>query len=929
VRGLWLRALPGGPAGNVTRMDAAALNTARDDAPSWHAQPAAGVAAALRVDPAVGLSPTESGARLRAHGPNTLPAPVRPTLLTLLLRHLRSPLLYVLFAAMVLALLLGDVADALFILLVIAVDATIGVWQEARAERRAADLQRLLPQQARVRRGGHTLVVDAAGVVPGDVVLLESGNRVPADVRLLERADLAIDEAPLTGESLPARKRCEPLAADCPVADRACMAFAGTTVQRGRGLGVVVATGLRTEVGRIARSVAQSRPQPAPLVVRMEQFARHVSVLVLVASVAVAALLLLRGQSLHDVVFLAIALAVSAIPEGLPAAVTVALSVATQRMGRRGVLVRRLPAVEGLGSCSLIASDKTGTLTMNRQTLRAVVLPGGEHVRVGGDGYAGVGDLMSDTGETLPAALLARLQALAAAVVHSSEATLARVQGAWQHEGDAVDVAALAFARKAGVDPQALRQATTLLRRVPFESERGYAAAFTAGHDGRVHVAAKGALETLGARCDRMRTAAGEQPLDRALLDQQAHELATTGHRFLLVATGVLPPGAAVADDGALPPLCAEGLIGLIDPPRASAKAAVARCRDAGVAVVMVTGDHPRTSFAIARELGLADDERQIVTGGQLAAVAGDAAAADALCARGTVFARIAPLQKLQIVQSFQRLGHVVAVTGDGVNDAPALRAADIGVAMGSGADVAKDTAPLLVTDDDLASLQAGIAEGRFAYDNIRKVGWLLLATGLAELTMLLAATALGLPAPLTALQLLWLNLVTNGIQDVALAFEGGEPASMQRPPRRKDEGLFDRTMRRQVAVAGLTMAALATGYWWWLLDSGHEVASAQNQLLVLFVLLENAHVLNCRSERSSLFAVPWSRNVPLLLAVPLALGVHVLAMHIGWLQGLLGLSALSLPHWLEPMGFAAALVVVVELDKTLRRRRERRARAG
>jgi magnesium-transporting ATPase (P-type) len=292
------------------------------------------------------------------------------------------------------------------------------------------------------------------------------------------------------------------------------------------------------------------------------------------------------------------------------------------------------------------------------------------------------------------------------------------------------------------------------------------------------------------------------------------------------------------------------------------------------------------------------------------------------------VFARIAPLQKLQLVRSFQRLGHVVAVTGDGVNDAPALRAADIGVAMGSGADVAKDTAPLLLTDDDLASLAAGIEQGRYAYDTIRKVGWLLLATGLAEMLTLLAAVALGLPAPLTALQLLWLNLVTNGIQDVALAFEGGEPAAMQRPPRRKDEGFFDRTMLRQVALAGGAMAALGVGYWWWLLDAGHEVGAARNQLLVLFVLLENAHVLNCRSERSSAFAVPWSRNVPLAVAVPLAFGVHLLAMHTPWLQGLLGMAPLSVGHWLEPLALAGVLLVVVEAGKALRRRGERRALA-
>jgi magnesium-transporting ATPase (P-type) len=895
---------------------------------AWHAFPAAHIAAGLAVALTHGLDDAEAAARRARWGHNRLPQPQRPSLLALLLRQLHSPLLYVLGAAALLALLLGDRADAFFILLVVALDAAIGVWQEARAERSAADLQRLLPPRARIRRGGAVVVRDAEDLVPGDVVLVESGNRVPADLRLHAASDLAIDEAPLTGESTATNKADATLPAATPVADRRCMAFAGTTVQRGRGEGVVVATGARTEVGGIASAVAATKAQTPPLVLRMQRFARHVSVAVVAASLVVAAVSLLRGQSAHDVFFLAVALAVSAIPEGLPVAVTVALSIATQRMSKRGVIVRRLPAVEGLGSCSLIASDKTGTLTVNRQTVRRVALPGGEHVHVGGEGYAGLGAVTTDTGEPLAAAVAARVHGLAAAAVPCSEATLTPAAGEWTHEGDPVDVALLAFAHKAGVAPAVARGGGAVLARVPFESERAFAAACVQQGDGGRVVCVKGALERLLPRCASMRTADGVVPVDRALLEQQAHELASSGHRFLLVATAAVAAGAPTpfaGGDDALPPLTVEGLVGFLDPPRPRAKDAIARCHAAGVAVVMVTGDHPRTSFAIARELGLADDERQIVTGSQLAA-ADDDAAVDALCARGRVFARIAPLQKLQLVRSFQRLGHVVAVTGDGVNDAPALRAADIGVAMGSGADVAKDTAPLLLTDDDLASLAAGIEQGRYAYDTIRKVGWLLLATGLAEMLTLLAAVALGLPAPLTALQLLWLNLVTNGIQDVALAFEGGEPAAMQRPPRRKDEGFFDRTMLRQVALAGGAMAALGVGYWWWLLDAGHEVGAARNQLLVLFVLLENAHVLNCRSERSSAFAVPWSRNVPLAVAVPLAFGVHLLAMHTPWLQGLLGMAPLSVGHWLEPLALAGVLLVVVEAGKALRRRGERRA---
>jgi magnesium-transporting ATPase (P-type) len=892
--------------------------------PDWHALPIGDVQRALDlVDSARGLSAADAAGRLARHGPNALPVPSRVTLPTIILHQFLSPLIYILLAAAVVALALRDYVDAGFIILIVCLNAALGTVQEYKAEKSAEGLQSLLRVQSRVRRDGHDVVLPADDLVPGDVVLLESGNRVPADLRLFRAQELAVDESLLTGESVAVPKSVEPLDAGVAVADRRNMTFAGTTVVTGRGAGVVVATGTRTEVGRIARTVADTGVTKPPLVLRMERFARQISVIILGACVAVGAVGVAKGMGLAEVFFLTVALAVSAIPEGLPVAVTVALSIATARMARRRVIVRHLAAVEGLGSCTFIASDKTGTLTVNSQTARRLVLPSGEHLHVTGEGYAGVGAITTDTGGVPDEALAARARALVRVGVICNEGTLQHDETGWHFTGDAVDAALLALGHKAGVVPDVERAALTVVREIPFESERAWAATFFQ-EGGRARVAIKGALEALLPHCTTMRLAGGDVPVDAALLEQQAHELSSTGHRFLLLAEGDADAGASAGAgrDGDLPPLTVLGLVGLIDPPRPEARTAVAQCVAAGITVAMVTGDHPLTAFAIARELGIGDDESQIVTGRQLeAAGAADGAAFDALVRRGRVFARVTPVQKLQLVEALRRLGHFVAVTGDGVNDAPALRAANISVAMGSGSDVTKDTASLIVTDDNFASIVAGVEEGRFAYDNIRKVTYLLISTGAAEVALLILALLVGLPVPLVAVQLLWLNLVTNGIQDISLAFEGGEPGAMRRPPRRPAEGIFNRKMIAQVTMSGVVMGGIALLFWAKLLDDGVPVDSARNRLLLLFVLMQNVHVFNCRSEYQSAFAVPLARNRVLAAGVPTALLVHVAVMHVPVMQPLLRVYPLAPAEWVQPVLLALTVLVAMEGYKLLARR--------
>lgn len=889
----------------------------------WHAAAQEKIFGQLRTS-TDGLTEAEAKVRQEQFGPNVLPIKEPPSLLEIILHQFKSPLIYILLAAAAVAVALEDFTDAGFILAVVLLNAGLGTFQEWRAEQSAAGLQKLLKVLTRVRRDGVERQLDADELVPGDVVLLESGNRVPADLRLLQVNNLSVDESFLTGESLAVEKKPESLAENMSVSERLNMAFAGSTVMAGRGTGVVVATGLQTEVGEIAEIVTAAETVKPPLVVRMEQFARQISLVVMGACVLLAVVALYKGMPWLDVFFLAVALAVSAIPEGLPVAMTVALSIATNRMAKRNVIVRKLTAVEGLGSCTFIASDKTGTLTVNRQTVRLITLPSGERFQASGEGYAGEGEVTAESGDAISAAARLQLARLVKAGVLCNEATLVREQDEWKHNGDAVDVALLALGYKMKFEPAAVRSAVRIVGEIPFESERSYAATFYEA-DGKIKVAVKGALEVLLPRCQAMLTAEVASGVDAAHIEQQAQALSETGHRFLAIAEGELPDGTQDFTEKALPPLTLLGLVGLIDPPRPEAKEAVAKCRRAGIEVAMVTGDHPLTSFAIARELGLATTREQIITGKQLDDI-GDRESPAYLEAvkKARVFARVAPMQKLHIVEALRQLGHFVAVTGDGVNDAPALKKANISVAMGSGTDVTKDTASLIVTDDNFASIEAGVEEGRFAYANIRKVTYLLISMGTAEVLLFVLSLLFGLPLPLLPVQLLWLNLVTNGIQDVALAFEGGEAGTMNRPPRKPGEGIFNRLMIEQTVVAGLAMGLLAFANWYALLNTGMSEFDARARLLLLFVLIQNFHVFNCRSEYESVFRVPLQRNYMLLFGVLAATGIHILAMHIPVMQRLLQIAPIRPAEWLVPFAMASVVMIVMEVFKLIKHRQAR-----
>ncbi len=884
-----------------------------------HARPADAVLADLHAT-ANGLDPAEAAARLQRYGRNTLPAPEPPGLIRVFLHQFTSPLIYVLVAAALVSMLIREWSDAGFICAVLLLNAIIGTAQEYSAQRAATALQQLVTTRSRVLRAGEVYECNAEELVPGDIVLLESGERVPADMRLLGGHDLEVDESLLTGESLAVFKRIDTLpAVDSPLGDRLNMAFAGTLVSRGRARGVVTGTALHTELGLIATAVLGKPPAKAPLLVRMERFTRRVAILVASAAVLMALVALSRGMPLDEIFLLAVALAVSAIPEGLPVALTVALAIGMRRMARRHVIVRRLLAVEALGSCTCIATDKTGTLTVNQLTARRIVFPGLEPWEVGGDSLVPEGSIQPLDGQQQPGHTTMLTQLCQAAVL-ANEGLLAHRDHGWMRHGDAVDVALLVMAHKAGILHAETLNAMPELATIPFESERLFSASLNET-DGKQQAFAKGALERLLPMCSTMASPAGPVTLDRTVVEAQAHTLATHGYRVIALAAGPIALGPQeVFSEEHLGQLTLLGLVGLIDPLRPEAKTAIADCQAAGIRVAMLTGDHPATAYAIASELDLASDPAEVVTGPELKQAA-DTAALDRLTARSRVFARVEPQQKLDIVQSLQRNGHFVAVSGDGANDAPALRAAQVGVAMGrSGTDVARETADLIITDDNFASIVAGVEEGRIAYANVRKVIFLLISTGAAELVLFTLALLTALPLPLLAVQLLWLNLVTNGIQDVALAFEPGEGDELDCPPRPPRESIFNRLMIERVVLSALVIGSVAFLLFQLLLQRGFTLDEARNGTLMLMVLFENIHVFNSRSESRSAFCHNPMRNPLLLFGTIAAQLIHIAAMYTPWISDVLHVQPISPQHWLELLGMALSVLVVMELHKFLRR---------
>ena len=871
-----------------------------------------------------GLKSEEIYSRQKEFGLNSLPVKKASSIFVIFFRQLLSPLIYILIFAGIISLVLQEWVDSIFIFGVILLNSVLGAWQEGKAEKNAASLQNLLKIKARVRRNGVEKDIDSEELVVGDIVFLESGAKVPADIRLFNAKNLQVDQSFLTGESELVNKNIEKTKKDIDVSKKTNIVFAGSTIISGRAWGIVVETALRTEVGKIADIVISSQKVKPPLILRMESFNKKISFIILFFCLVLAAIAISQGYEPKETFFLVVALAVSAIPEGLPVALTVVLSVATTRMSKKNVIVKKLAAVEGLGSCTMISSDKTGTLTVNQQTAKLIYLPSGKSFKITGQGYNGSGEIEEQ--KNLDQNEQDVFEKIIKSIVLANEGKLWRSKKVWHHYGDSMDVAFLALALKAGFNIENIKEGNKKIFEVSYESEKKYSACIY--NDGfKNRIAVKGSVDKILDFCSHIEVNGKKTDIDKRKIKEKGVELATLGYRVLAVAEGEVDGDEnfdfSRFNDKEIKNLNFLSLVCFIDPLRKESREAVMRCKQAGVKVSMITGDHPATALFIAKELEIAYSSDEVVTGEKLGPAELEITPGFLELVKNTkVFAGVSPLQKLKIVDALIRLGHFVAVTGDGVNDAPALKRANIGVAMGSGTDVAKETATMIVVDDNFSSIVKGIEEGRFAYDNVRKVVYFVLSSGAAEITLFILAIILGLPLPLLVAQLLWLNVVTNGIQDIGLAFEPGEKGAMDKPPRSPKEGIFNKLMINQVLVSGLIIGLVVFGVWFYLINILEwEESHARNIILMLMVLFQNIHTLNCRSERTSTFRIALRKNMFLIVGVLMAQLLHVFATYNPFLQRALGTFPISNREWIILLALASSVLWAMELFKLVKRK--------
>jgi calcium-translocating P-type ATPase len=873
----------------------------------WHTLGADEVAARLSTS-ARGLTGGEAAARLERDGPNVLPEEPPTSAFVVLLHQFTSPLIYILVAAAAVTLALGDYIDSGVIAAVLALNALIGFTQERRAEKSVRALMRLMAPKAHVIRDGREHEIESRDLVAGDVVLLESGARVPADLRLFAVTSLRVDESLLTGESLPVTKNAAALGdAEVALADRRNLAFMASVVTSGRGRGWVVATGARTAVGSIAESIRAEVETDTPLQQRMTRLAHFIGLAVGVSAVLAFAIGLALGQPAAQMFTVAVALAVAAVPEGLPVVFTITLALGVRRMAARQAIIRRLPAVETLGSTTVIGSDKTGTLTENRMTVQEV-WAGGEQ-----EAFEGEGGLDAPL---LEAPRTAVEWTLLAGVL-TNEAKLYVRDDGFETQGDPTEAALLVSARRKGIDPKIVRDAHPVVADLPFESDRQYSASLRRRGDEHI-LFVKGAPERLLDISARALTAEGEQSLDRDAVVAAARDMASRGLRVLGMAYRRVDGAPA---DAAFPEpedLTFLGLQGMMDPPRAAVPEAIRGCQRAGIRVVMITGDHAQTALAIGRQLGMATADEAPLTGAEIEQM--DDAEFRRRVETTSIYARVAPEHKLRVVQALKDRGEVVAVTGDGVNDGPALKAADIGIAMGrSGTDVAREASDMVLADDNFVSIKAAVEEGRVTFDNVRKVTFFLVSTGAASIIMILTALAMGWPLPMVAAQLLWLNLVTNGLQDVALAFEPGEPDVLDHPPRAREEGVMSALLWERTALTGLVMATGTLFMFRAELDAGHSLQHAQTVALTTMVLYQMFHLGNSRSEHLSAFRKSPLSNPFLLVATSAAILVHVGALYFGPTQLVLRVEPIELATWGRIVLVASSILVAIEVHKLVR----------
>ncbi len=861
-----------------------------------------------------GLSRGDARSRLARYGPNELVEKRKKSPLGMFLDQFKDFMILVLMAAAIVSGIIGEPSDTIAIIIILLLNAALGFSQEYRAEKAMEALKKMAAVNATVVRSGERTILPASEIVPGDIVLLEAGNVVPADLRVIESARLTVEEAALTGESLPVEKHAAPLPDDTlPLGDRMNMVYKGTVVTYGRGRGVAVATAMGTELGRIATMLQQEEEGKTPLQKRLAHFGRRISIVILIICAVVFAAGILRGEPAVNIFLVAVSLAVAAIPEALPAVVTIALALGARKMVKLNALVRKLPAVETLGSVTYICTDKTGTLTLNRMTVQEVWVDG-KALKGPGSGVPVPGrEDLSGPWSLDPGPLFFIALAL------SNDA---REDSSGSVMGDPTETALYLSAQQRGFDKGMLESSHPRIAEIPFDSERKLMTTIHkgSGKAGEYFSFTKGAFDVLIDRADFVLTSEGQKPIRREDIQAAHDRMADEGLRVLAVGvrTWASLPDVRTAEN-VEKGLVLLGLVGMMDPPREEAMQAVAECRSAGITPVMITGDHPLTARVIARRVGILDsnDPGALITGAELAALPLDAFEKRVESIR--VYARVAPEQKLKIVRALQDRGHFVAMTGDGVNDAPALKRADIGVAMGiTGTDVAKEASAMILLDDNFATIVRAVREGRKIYDNIRKFIRYLLATNSGEIGTLFLAPFFGLPIPLQPIHILWINLVTDSLPALALTLEPGEPNLMSRAPRSPREGLFSHGLGAHAVWVGLLMAAVVLGLQAWTIhiQDGHW----QTMVFTTLCLLQLGHAMAIRSEHASLFTQGVLSNKPLFMAVIATIGLQLTTVYVPALNPVFKTAPLSAGELGLVLALSSVVFFAVELEKLIKR---------
>jgi len=880
----------------------------------WHQITTDEVLSTLKSDKDCGLSKAEADRRLAEHGPNELEAARRSSPWSMLGDQFKNILIIILLIAIVLSALLGHTVEAIAITVIMLFAVLLSFVQEYRAERAIEALRKMAAPTATVIRNGAEEDIPARDLVPGDIILIKAGDRISADNRLIEAINLQVEEAPLTGESVPVEKQTAALEGSAlAIGDRKSMAYAGTVVTYGRGRGIVVATGMQTEFGKIAKLLQSVETGKTPLQQNLDKVGHLLARAAIVVVLLIVALGFLRGQPLLEMLIFGIALAVAVVPEALPAVVTISLAIGVQRMVKRNALIRRLPAVETLGCTSVICSDKTGTLTKDEMTVRKVFVAG-KMLEVSGAGYEPHGEFSQNGSLVDP---FPGLMTLLKAGVLSSDAHLSRDgdNSQWYIKGDPTEGALVVAAAKVNLHKTELDNQFPRVNEIPFTSERKRMTTLHESPQGKVAYS-KGAPEVILNSCTGQLTERGQTPLnisEKETILLSARQLASEGLRVLAVAQK-----ADATLEIAEKEMTFLGLVGMIDPPRLEAKGAVQVCKEAGIKPVMITGDHPLTAEVIARELGILNNG-SVVTGVTLEEM--DDSDLENTVESVDVYARVSPAHKLRVVTALQKKGHFVAMTGDGVNDAPALKKADIGIAMGiTGTDVTKEAAAMTLTDDNFASIVAAVEEGRGVFDNIKKYLMFLLSSNIGEICLMAAATLLGLPLPLSAVQILYVNLATDGLPALALAVDPREADLMRRKPRNPRTGIFTRPVITLMLSGGLWSAGVNIGLFTWALNSGRSIEEAMAMTFVSLVLIQFFKAYNFRSDRNSVLNRPFA-NKWLNLAILWELGLLALVVYLPFIQTPFGTFSLPLSDLVIVVALAFTVSPVLEVVKWMERR--------